>query len=106
MDVASFLISHNKDRLGKKLWSDSEKGDAVKLNCYRDGKEEAEGISDLIEENIKKKSSLNNIAILVRAIYQTREFEERFLKTGINYRIIGGIKFYERAEVKLSLIHI
>ena len=81
LDVASFLISHNKDRLGKKLWSDGEKGDAVKLNCYRDGKEEAEGISDLIEENIKKKSSLNNIAILVRAIYQTREFEERFLKT-------------------------
>ena len=74
MDVASFLISHNKDRLGKKLWSDGEKGDNVKLNCYRDGKEEAEGISDIIEENIKKKSSLNNIAILVRAIYQTREF--------------------------------
>ena len=106
MDVASFLISHNKDRLGKKLWSDGEKGDAVKLNCYRDGKEEAEGISDLIEENIKKKSSLNNIAILIRAIYQTREFEERFLKTGINYRIIGGIKFYERAEVKDAICYL
>ena len=106
LDVASFLISHNKDRLGKKLWSDGEKGDAVKLNCYRDGKEEAEGISDLIEENIKKKSSLNNIAILVRAIYQTREFEERFLKTGINYRIIGGIKFYERAEVKDAICYL
>ncbi len=106
LDVASFLISHNKDRLGKKLWSDGEKGDAVKLNCYRDGKEEAEGISDLIEENIKKRSSLNNIAILVRAIYQTREFEERFLKTGINYRIIGGIKFYERAEVKDAICYL
>ena len=106
LDVASFLISHNKDRLGKKLWSDGEKGDAVKLNCYRDGKEEAEGISDLIEENIKKKSSLNNIAILIRAIYQTREFEERFLKTGINYRIIGGIKFYERAEVKDAICYL
>ena len=106
LDVASFLISHNKDRLGKKLWSDGEKGDNVKLNCYRDGKEEAEGISDIIEENIKKKSSLNNIAILVRAIYQTREFEERFLKTGINYRIIGGIKFYERAEVKDAICYL
>ncbi len=106
LDVASFLISHNKDRLGKKLWSDGDKGDAVKLNCYRDGKEEAEGISDLIEENIKKKYSLNNIAILVRAIYQTREFEERFLKTGINYRIIGGIKFYERAEVKDAICYL
>ncbi len=106
LEAASFLISHNKDRLGKKLWSDSEKGDAVKLNCYRDGKDEASGISDLIEENIKKKSSLNNIAILVRAIYQTREFEERFLKTGINYRIIGGIKFYERAEVKDAICYL
>ena len=106
LETASFLISHNKDRLGKKLWSDSEKGDTVKLNCYRNGKEEAEGISDLIEENIKKKSSLNNIAILVRAIYQTREFEERFLKTGINYRIIGGIKFYERAEVKDAICYL
>ena len=56
--------------------------------------------SYIIEENIKKENSLNNLAILVRAIYQTREFEERFLKIGINYRIIGGIKFYERAEVK------
>ena len=106
LEAASFLISHNKDRLGKKLWSESEKGDTVKLNCYRNGKEEAEGISDLIEENIKKKSSLNNIAILVRAIYQTREFEERFLKTGINYRIIGGIKFYERAEVKDAICYL
>ena len=60
----------------------------------------------MIEENIKKKSSLNNIAILVRAIYQTREFEERFLKTGINYRIIGGIKFYERAEVKDAICYL
>ncbi len=106
LETASFLISHNKDRLGKKLWSDSEKGDTVKLNCYRNGKEEAEGISDFIEDNIKKKSSLNNIAILVRAIYQTREFEERFLKTGINYRIIGGIKFYERAEVKDAICYL
>ncbi len=100
LDSASFLISHNKDRLGKKLWSDGKKGDLVKLNCYKNGKEEARGVGSVIEENIKKKNSLNNIAILVRAIYQTREFEERFLKIGVNYRIIGGIKFYERAEVK------
>ena len=100
LDVASFLISHNKDRLGKKLWSDGQKGESVKLNCYKNGREEAQGIGDIIEENIKKKNSINNIAILVRAIYQTREFEERFLKIGINYRIIGGTKFYERAEVK------
>jgi DNA helicase-2/ATP-dependent DNA helicase PcrA len=76
LDTASFLISHNKDRLGKKLWSDSEKGNLVKLNCFKNGKEEARGVGSIIEENIKKKNSLNDIAILVRAIYQTREFEE------------------------------
>ena len=106
LDTASFLISHNKDRLGKKLWSESEKGEKVKLNCYKNGKEEAESIGDIIEENIKKKASLNNIAILVRAIYQTREFEERFLKIGVNYRIIGGTKFYERAEVKDAICYL
>ena len=106
LDTASFLISHNKDRLGKKLWTDGQKGSSVKLNCYKNGKDEATRISDIIEEEIKKKNSLNNIAILVRAIYQTREFEERFLKAGINYRIIGGIKFYERAEVKDAICYL
>ena len=106
LDTASYLISHNKDRLGKKLWSDEQKGDLVKLNCYRNGKEEAQGVGDIIEQNIKKKNSLNNIAILVRAIYQTREFEERFLKIGVNYRIIGGTKFYERAEVKDAICYL
>jgi len=106
LDAASFLISHNKDRLGKKLWSDGEKGESVKLNCYKNGREEAQGIGSIIEENIKKKNSLNNIAILVRAIYQTREFEERFLKIGVNYRIVGGTKFYERAEVKDAICYL
>ena len=72
----------------------------VKLNCYRTGKDEAQGISDIIEQKIKKRYSLNNVSILVRAIYQTREFEERFLQVGIGYRVLGGIKFYERAEIK------
>ncbi len=106
LDTASHLISHNKDRLGKKLWSDGESGDLVKLNCYKNGKDEARNISTLIEEDKKKNNSLNDIAILVRAIYQTREFEERFLKTGINYRIIGGTKFYERAEIKDAISYL
>ncbi len=106
LDAASFLISHNKDRLGKKLWSEGEKGEDVKLNCYKNGKDEAVGIGEILEEDIKKKESLNDVAILVRAIYQTREFEERFLKIGINYRIIGGIKFYERAEVKDAICYL
>ena len=69
------------------------------MNCFKNGKDEAIGVSDEIE-NLKHKVSFNNIAILVRAIFQTREFEERFLKIGVPYRILGGTKFYERAEIK------
>ena len=106
LNAASFLISHNKDRLGKKLWTESHQGNLVKLNCYKNGKDEARSVGNIIEENVKENNSLNDIAILVRAIYQTREFEERFLKIGINYRIIGGIKFYERAEVKDAVCYL
>jgi len=103
LGAASGLISKNKDRVGKKLWSVSKDGELVKLNCYKNGKEEAIAISDIIEQKLKKKYSLNNISILVRAIFQTREFEERFLKIGMGYRVIGGTKFYERAEIKDSV---
>ena len=78
----------------------------VKLNCYRNGKEEAREISSLIENKIQNKYSLNNVSILVRAIYQTREFEERFLQVGIGYRVLGGIKFYERAEIKDAVAYL
>ena len=100
LDTASHLISNNTNRVGKKLWSSATQGELVKLNCYRNGKEEAQGISDIIEQKIKNNYSLNDVSILVRAIYQTREFEERFLQLGIGYRVLGGIKFYERAEIK------
>ncbi len=100
LETASVLISNNSSRVGKKLWSSANHGELVKLNCYRTGKEEATGISDIIEQKLKKKYSLNDVSILVRAIYQTREFEERFLQVGIGYRVLGGIKFYERAEIK------
>ena len=99
LSVASNLISNNQNRVGKTLKATLEEGDLVRLNCFKNGKDEATGISDEIE-NIKKKISFNNIAILVRAIFQTREFEERFLKIGIPYRILGGTKFYERSEIK------
>ena len=100
LETASSLISNNSNRVGKKLWSSANQGELVKLNCYKTGKDEAQGISDIIEHNLKKKYSLNDVSILVRAIYQTREFEERFLQVGIGYRVLGGIKFYERAEIK------
>ena len=99
LTVASKLIGNNKNRVGKNLYTKSNDGELVSLECFRNGKDEAIGIGDKIEK-LKKKFSINNIAILVRAIFQTREFEERFLKIGMPYRIIGGIKFYERAEIK------
>ena len=106
LETASSLISNNSNRVGKKLWSSANQGELVKLNCYRTGREEAQGISDIIEHNLKKNYSLNNVSILVRAIYQTREFEERFLQVGIGYRVLGGIKFYERAEIKDAISYL
>jgi len=99
LSVASGLIKNNQNRVGKKLFTSGDDGELVSLEFYRSGKDEAVGIGDKIEK-LKKNYSLNEISILVRAIFQTREFEERFLKIGIPYRIIGGIKFYERAEIK------
>ena len=99
LNVASNLIANNENRIGKTLKATKDEGNLVKLNCFKNGKDEAIGISDEIE-NLKHKVSFNNIAILVRAIFQTREFEERFLKIGVPYRILGGTKFYERAEIK------
>ena len=110
LSVASNLIENNQNRVGKTLKTTMEQGELIKLNCFKNGKDEAIGISDEIEKKLKKDFSFNNIAILVRAIFQTREFEERFLKIGLPYRILGGTKFYERAEIKdcvayLRLIH-
>ena len=100
LSVASTLIANNLNRVGKTLKTTMDEGDLINLNCFKNGKDEAIGVSDEIEKKLKKKYSFNNIAILVRAIFQTREFEERFLKIGLPYRIIGGTKFYERAEIK------
>jgi DNA helicase-2/ATP-dependent DNA helicase PcrA len=110
LSVASNLIANNQSRVGKTLTTTMEEGDLVKLNCFKNGRDEAIGVSDEIEKKLKKKYSYNNMAILVRAIFQTREFEERFLKIGMPYRILGGTKFYERSEIKdcvayLRLIH-
>ncbi len=106
LETASALISNNNSRVDKKLWSSSNDGELVKLDCFQTGKNEAEGVSDTIENKLKNKYSLNNISILVRAIYQTREFEERFLKVGLGYRVLGGTKFYERAEIKDAISYL
>jgi DNA helicase-2/ATP-dependent DNA helicase PcrA len=106
LNTASSLIAHNEDRLDKNIWSDLGNGEKVKVKSYFDGRNEATGISDIIEQNLSKKYNLNNISILVRAAFQTREFEERFIKIGLPYRIIGGLKFYERSEIKDALSYL
>ncbi len=106
LNSATSLISNNKDRLIKDIWSDLGKGDKVNINSYFDGNSEANEISNIIEQKLSKKYKLNTISILVRAAFQTREFEERFIKIGLPYRIIGGLKFYERSEIKDALAYL
>ena len=106
LNSASSLISNNEDRLGKKIWSDFNDGEKVWVNSYGDGRDEAIGVSDIIEKELINHFSINNISILVRAAFQTREFEERFIRIGLPYRVIGGTKFYERAEIKDALCYL
>tara|TARA_Y100001935_G_scaffold57377_2_gene47918 strand:- start:2479 stop:4692 length:2214 start_codon:yes stop_codon:yes gene_type:complete len=104
--AASGLIAKNQSRLGKTLWTKGEMGDKINIRTVFDGKEEAESISDEIESYQRNKNSLNNVAILVRAGFQTRTFEERFLKIGLPYQVIGGLRFYERAEIRDAIAYL
>lgn len=106
LGAASGLISNNKDRLGKQLWTQKEGGDAVLIKGTWDSESEARFVIDEVEQNQRHGHSLNSMAILVRASYQTRDFEERCLKTGIAYRVVGGLRFYERQEIKDALAYL
>lgn len=105
--AASHLISHNEDRLGKTLFTDqaSDHEEKVYVASAWDSEEEARAIGDEIEQLQRKKSSLNDIAILVRASFLMREFEDRFVTLGLNYRVIGGPRFYERMEIRDALAY-
>jgi DNA helicase-2/ATP-dependent DNA helicase PcrA len=110
LSAASGLIARNEGRLGKTLWSTGEAGDKITVRGVWDGEEEARLVADDIEALQRQGSRLDDIAILVRAGFQTREFEERFITLGIPYRVIGGPRFYERQEIRdamayLRLIH-
>ena len=104
--AASGLIAKNQSRLGKTLWTEGEMGDKINVRTVYDGKQEAEFISDEIESYQRNKNSINNVAILVRAGFQTRTFEERFLKIGLPYQVIGGLRFYERAEIRDAIAYL
>ncbi|MEO1066563.1 MAG: UvrD-helicase domain-containing protein [Pseudomonadota bacterium] len=105
--AASHLISHNEDRLGKTLFTDLTTPDEEKVYVASawDSEEEARAIGDEIEQVQRRGSNLNEIAILVRASFQMREFEDRFVTMGLNYRVIGGPRFYERMEIRDALAY-
>ena len=104
--AASGLIAENAERLGKTLWTEQGGGDKVRVIGVWDGPEEARLVGDEIERLEREGASLNHIAILVRASFQTREFEDRFIQIGLNYKIVGGFRFYERAEIRDALAYL
>jgi DNA helicase-2/ATP-dependent DNA helicase PcrA len=104
--AASALIGHNEGRLGKTLWTDLGDGDRVRVTGVWDGEEEARVTADEIEALHSRKQALNGIAVLVRAGFQTREFEDRLITLGIPYRVIGGPRFYERQEIRDAIAYL
>ncbi len=103
--AASGLIAHNEGRLGKTLWTSVTGGERVNLRGVWDGDEEARAVGEEIENLQRKGHALREIAILVRAGFQTREFEERFITLGLPYKVIGGPRFYERQEIRDAMAY-
>jgi DNA helicase-2/ATP-dependent DNA helicase PcrA len=104
--AASGVIANNSGRLGKTLWTDESEGEKVRVLGVWDGPEEARRVGDEIEACQRNGKSIDEIAILVRAQHQTREFEDRFIAIGMPYRIVGGFRFYERAEIRDALAYL
>jgi len=106
LSAAGHLIAHNRGRLGKTLWTAGGSGDKVVLKGVWDSEEEARWVADEIEAEQRRGTKLSQIAILTRAGFQSREFEERFINLGIPYRVIGGPRFYERQEIRDALAYL
>ncbi|RDJ11616.1 ATP-dependent DNA helicase [Rhizobium phaseoli] len=107
LGAAAHLIAHNEGRLGKTLFTDRADPDDVKVQVHAswDSEEEARAIGEEIEQLQRNKHLLNDMAILVRASFQMREFEDRFVTLGLNYRVIGGPRFYERLEIRDAMAY-
>jgi len=108
LGAASHLIAHNEGRLGKTLFTDRPDPDDAKVNVHAawDSDEEARAVGEEIENLQRKGHLLNDMAILVRASFQMRSFEDRFIEIGLNYRVIGGPRFYERQEIRDALAYL
>jgi DNA helicase-2/ATP-dependent DNA helicase PcrA len=104
--AASAVIANNSDRLGKTLWTEISDGEKIQVRSVWDGEEEARTVCDEIEDLQRKKVPLSEMAILVRAGFQTREFEERLITLGIPYKVIGGPRFYERMEIRDAIAYL
>ncbi|MCD8562898.1 MAG: UvrD-helicase domain-containing protein [Alphaproteobacteria bacterium] len=106
LEAAHGVISKNENRLGKKLWSAGDEGEKLKIQGLWDGEAEARWVGEEIEQLQRQGFSLKQIAVLVRAGFQTREFEERFIKLGLPYKVIGGSRFFERREIRDALAYL
>ncbi|KQR84130.1 DNA helicase II [Sphingomonas sp. Leaf343] len=106
LGAAGGVIANNSGRLGKTLWTELDAGEKVRVLGIWDGPEEARRVGDEIESAQRGGTSLDDIAILVRASHQTREFEDRFIAIGMPYKIVGGFRFYERAEIRDALAYL
>ena len=106
LGAASHVIANNGGRLGKTLWTEHDQGEKVRVVGVWDGPEEARRVGDEIEREQRDGLTLDKVAILVRAQFQTREFEDRFIAIGLPYRIVGGFRFYERAEIRDALAYL
>lgn len=104
--AASGLIAANSGRLGKTLWTEAGEGEKVRVLGVWDGPEEARRVGEIVEAHQRGGGSLDDCAILVRAQFQTREFEDRFIAIGLPYRIVGGFRFYERQEIRDALAYL
>lgn len=106
LGAATQLIAKNQMRLGKTLWTKAETGEKLSVRGFWDGEEEARWVADEIENLQRRQISLKDMAIMVRAGFQTRQFEERFIQLGIPYRVLVGARFYERAEIRDALAYL
>jgi len=106
LKVANKLISHNQNRLGKELWSNKESDDKIRLQGVWDGMQEAAHVTAKIEDMQRKGIPLNEMAVLVRASHQTRSFEEKFIKEGIPHKVLAGMRFYERQEIRDAIAYL
>jgi DNA helicase-2/ATP-dependent DNA helicase PcrA len=105
LGAASGLIAANKGRLGKTLWTEGDPGEKIKVQGVWDAEEEARAVATDAEQLHRDGHLYANMAVLVRASFQMREFEDRFLSLGIPYRVIGGPRFYERAEIRDAMAY-